>query len=698
MRSTKKITAGSIFAALTLLFSMVSCEKQPVENDATTEVETVTIHLNAPETKTALVDDKSVIWSSGDKIVINRKTYDVTVNPDNPAVATVENVVKADEYYALYVPVKDNPNETSPNYLYKDGTYSFLFQATASYSQGTFSPFANPMAAYGKDTNLHFYNIGSVIKVGLTGNGETISSLTLITNNSSRIAGLVNCTEEQIRTGDFSSIKFNDEYDYMRNSCTIDCNKANVVLSSNPTWFYFVTAPFSEDAGISLIAEDTNGNAFVKIKTDAFSCKRSELVEMSPIGYVPLDPLTLTGGTHSANALSVTANGSKSLGVRYLAVQKSAWDYFMEKNNNDINSTAGFLLRSLEPQEITSEPSTVQLTKAYNTTFNSVAITAENSYKVIASYGLKDISIGKYCIIDAVTPAAEGPAPTLDITFPYVDFERINAIIKTDGANASVWLFTKEDYEQLVAEGKSDSDIMKEYGKPLSESDIETAHTTGCQWSWWGLKAKTDYVILFSATSSAGKETIVKKEVRTTYYIFDQETTTLETVSTSGTVITSLFSGFGGELSEITLNNLTIKKVPGMDVFVIENLFKGIDKLQNVGFIDQDGTFLTIIDARNAAAVDILFAANKMGISNTKYLGFSKDMSFGCYATLADVSIQDYPLGTYNKSTGVMEFSAIVLGDSSRLYGTYKFKLIISADAGSNGLSNENFNKATSTW
>ena len=135
-----------------------------------------------------------------------------------------------------------------------------------------------------------------------------------------------------------------------------------------------------------------------------------------------------------------------------------------------------------------------------------------------------------------------------------------------------------------------------------------------------------------------------------------------------------------------------------MDVYVIENLFKGIDKLQNVGFIDQDGTFLTIIDARNAAAVDILFAANKMGISNTKYLGFSKDMSFGCYATLADVSIQDYPLGTYNKSTGVMEFSAIVLGDSSRLYGTYKFKLIISADAGSNGLSTENFNKATSTW
>ena len=108
MRSTKKITAGSIFAALTLLFSMVSCEKQPVENDATTEVETVTIHLNAPETKTALVDDKSVILSSGDKIVINRKTYDVTVNPDNPSVATVENVVKADEYYALYVPVKED--------------------------------------------------------------------------------------------------------------------------------------------------------------------------------------------------------------------------------------------------------------------------------------------------------------------------------------------------------------------------------------------------------------------------------------------------------------------------------------------------------------------------------------------------------------------------------------------------------------
>lgn len=55
MKRITKLTAGSIVAALTLLFSLISCNKNSIGDiDSTQEVETVTIRLSSPETKTAI--------------------------------------------------------------------------------------------------------------------------------------------------------------------------------------------------------------------------------------------------------------------------------------------------------------------------------------------------------------------------------------------------------------------------------------------------------------------------------------------------------------------------------------------------------------------------------------------------------------------------------------------------------------------
>lgn len=701
MKRITKLTAGSIVAALTLLFSLISCNKNPIEDiDSTQEVETVTIRLSSPDTKTAIENDRYVIWTAGDKVLINLDVYDITIDPDDPSVATVENVTKAEEYYALYIPCfRNSPNdEPTPNVGYKDNSYDFYIQTSAEYRYGTFAQHINPMVAYGKDTNLHFYNIGSVIKVGLTGEGDTLSSLKIVTNSSVTISGIVKCSEEQIRTGDFSSIAFNESYMDLSDYSMITCDNADVTLVSSPTWFYFVTAPFSDNAGISLIAEDKNGRVFAKSKTDAFSCARSELVEMESLAFTPAPHLTLTAGKHSANSLSITTKGESSLGVSYMVVQQSLWNLY-DNGSNDKEATAKKLMKVLPIIQKEESPSTVELTKAYNSTFNKVAISAETSYKVIAQYNCRGHETGKLHVIDAVTPAAEGPAPTLDISFSDISFSTINAIIKTDGASASLWLFHKSQYDGLRADGKSDAEIMKEYGKPLSDSDLEAARANGCHWSWWGLEENTDHVILLVAASDSGKEVIIKKEVKTTSHIFDKETTVLQTVSTSGIVITNLFRDFGNAVPELTLNNLTVKKVPGMDVFVIENLFKGIDELQELGFIDMTGTYFTVIDARDASAVDIRFEANRVGIYNPHYSGFNQNLRFGSYATYnTEISTDDFPLGSYDKSAGHIYVPSIILGDYTKLYGTYNFNLIIGESINNNGLSTESFNKSTSPW
>lgn len=697
MRTFLNISAGSIYAtALMLLVSMISCDNTKEENIKPVK-ETVSIHLNAPETKTGLVNDQTVVWTNGDRVLINKKTYEVTVDTDNPASATVENVTKADEYYAVFVPhYKNAANELIPDYMYHDNAYHLPILQFSQFSQGTFDQYANPMVAYGTDTNLHFYNIGSVIKVGLTGNGETIESLNLISNGSTNISGLIKVTDEQIRTCDFSSVTVDEDYsNYLYDNSAITCEGANVVLSSSPTWFYFVTAPFTDESGISLLVKDIDDNIFIKTKTDAFSCKRSEVKEMSVLDYKAAAPITLTGGEHKSNSISVSANGENTISIRYIAVTQSTWDEYVKSYKEE---AANIIMVSFATIETSVGPSTFELTKAYNSTKNLVAITAGTAYKVIAQYNIKNYAIGKCAVIDAVTPAAEGPAPTLEVEGLSSSSDRIYAHLKTDGASASIWLFEKTAYEALQSEGKSDSDIMNNYGKALTESELAAANADGCQWSWQNLWCKTDYVILFKAVSAEGKDAVIKKTVSTTYHIFDPTITVLETVSTTGTVVTDMFDNFEDEAPELknfTIKNLTIKKIPSMDVFVIDNLFKGRPALQTAGFKELDGNFSTIIDARNPSSVDIRLTANRIGIYHPKYLGLGENFAFGCYASYADVSEADFPLGIYDQSSGQIDFSSIVSGDGTRVYGIFNFRLILN---GADSFSIESFTKSKTSW
>lgn len=67
---TLKFLASRAMMSVTTLVVVLSCAKEPVENliPAHPSIETVTLHLSAPATKTSLQDDKTVLWSEGDKV------------------------------------------------------------------------------------------------------------------------------------------------------------------------------------------------------------------------------------------------------------------------------------------------------------------------------------------------------------------------------------------------------------------------------------------------------------------------------------------------------------------------------------------------------------------------------------------------------------------------------------------------------
>lgn len=703
---TLKFLASRAMMSVTTLVVVLSCAKEPVENLKTSspEKETVTLRLSAPETKTALKDDKTVVWTNGDKLLINRILYEITVDADDPSKATVEDVTKADEYFAFYVPCPKNQStgEVNPQYRYiqYDGVFyhNFRILDSQNWYSGTFSQYANPMAAYSTDGNLHFYNIGSVVKVGLTGNGEKVSRVRLFSNGGKNLAGMMMLTDEQVRTGDLSGMKPNENYYGLSSTVSIFCESNNVILSSTPTWFYFVTAPFEDESGISFTAEDVDGNVFVRTKTDAFSIGRSEIKEMDPLNYKASAPLKLTAAESAPTSFSVDAVGDDVMSVRYLAIASAAWDSYMNSPSSSWTeqSLASVFINNHDYQTKSEKSFKMEFTKAYNSTGNAVPIAASTSYKVIAQYILGSTGIGKCTIIDVTTAAPTGVAPTLDVSFQSVTYNQLHAILKSsDAAGISLWLFTKARYEELVSSGKSDSEIMKEYGKPLTDEDMASAHAAGCQWSWWNLSQGTDYVLLVVAASSTGMETIVKEEIATEWYLFNPNTTVLETVSTEATFSTSMFSIFN--VNPLTITPVVLKKVPGMDVFVIENLFKGNTALAELGFIEEEGTYLTIIDARDKNAVDIRFDMNKLGIYNSPYVGLNFDLGFGCYATYnSNASQEEYPLGTYDSENNAISIVSLILGNQNKIYGTSSCTLTWPLPTKS--VTVENFSKTQAGW
>ena len=702
---TLKLLASRAMMSVTTLVVVLSCAKEPMENLKTSspEKETVTLCLSAPETKTALKDDKTVVWTNGDKLLINRTLYEIKVDADDPSKATVEDVAKADEYFAFYVPCPKNlsTGEVNPQYGYiqnEDGFYhNFRLFDSQNWYSGTFSQYANPMAAYSTDGNLHFYNIGSVVKIGLTGNGEKVSRVRLFSNGGKILAGMMMLTDEQVRTGDLSGMKTNEYYG-LSSAVSIFCESSNVILSSTPTWFYFVTAPFEDESGISFTAEDVDGNVFVRTKTDAFSIGRSEIKEMDPLDYKAFAPLKLTTAESAPTSFSVDAVGDDVMSVRYLAMASAAWDSYMNSPSSSWTeqSLASVLINSHECQTKSEKSFKMEFTKAYNSTGNAVPIAASTSYKVIAQYILGNTGMGKCTILDVTTAAPTGVAPTLDVSFQSVTYNELHALLKSsDAAGISLWLFTKARYEELVSSGKSDSEIMKEYGKSLTDEDMESAHAAGCQWDWWNLSQRTDYVLLVVAASSTGMETIVKKEITTEWYLFNQNTTVLETVSTEATFTTNMFRMFN--INSLTITPVVLKKVPGMDVFVIEDLFKGNATLAGLGFIEEEGTYLTIIDARDKNAVDIRFDMNKLGIYNSPYKGFNYDLSFGCYATYnPNASQEKYPLGTYDSENNAISIVSLILGNSDGIYGPSSCTLTWPLPDKS--VTVENFSKTQAGW
>lgn len=669
-----------IIPLLASAIAFVSCTKEAFQDNRDTDkVSTVTLHLSVDEaTKTYLEDDQFVCWSEGDVVWINDVQYPVAVNPDNPMEATVYNVIEAEAYLAEYSSYR--------NVL--DGKHYYSLWSWQSDKVTSFDGLENPMVAYGTSTNLVFRNLASCIKIGLTGNGEKLDNVMIVSNSGQLINGVIVLSESDIVSGNINPVLDTERYNRLVYS-QMYVNERDA-LSSEPQYYYILTAPFEDPRGITFAAMVDQDNVFIKRGTSAFSVGRSEIMVMPDLAFTAASRFNGSVTGASSNTISVHFDAEQGQEIVYLALPKSVWDSV----DGDVRGIFFSYRNYLETAVITNGGVDVVINNAVNESGAS-AMTESTDYVIVAGYGASGVYLGGSLMLEASTVPAEGPVPSLDVDFGTSDIY-IESRIYSDASDISVYSFDKDIYDALLAQGNSDAELISTYGQYLSENEIADANASGCEWIWGPFRSHTEHIILIQAVSSTGKSTIGKWSVWTDWHIFNPEETALQSVSKSACVTTDLFGNLrpeGGDtaLGFIEISNLELLKLPGEDVFVIKNLFKGNETIQSVGFVDEEQDSYFIIDARIHDKVDISVWANDLGIYNTKYTGRGVNYSLGTYYSYlyAYINESTEPLGTYDVSEKQIVFdqNLVSYDFSGNLYGMYSLTLDFEGPADSESMT-----------
>lgn len=512
MKNLNRFTLTALASLLALPF-FLSCSKEVVENlkPSVPEVETVTLKLSAP-TKTTLLNDETVHWSAGDKILINGKLYNVTLDASDPGVALVADVPVANEYFALYDPFYANMDAgvtaiDKERYTSASGEYKLMIPTTTTYTQNSFSTFSSPSYAYGTGKTLIFRNIAGVVKIGLTGNGESLETVMLNRNTAAPLTGTIRVNEADMRSGAIDSwTPDNFNFELGRAYSNISMGSSSVVLGPEPTWFYFPVAPFTDPAGIHFTVVTKDGGVFMQKTTKEISVARSQVNELSAIEYHRFKDINLVPVETNSVSFKIEFQAEPLSSVRYTLTTKSVWDEFVKAGSTeDVVKTK--ILNLCGADKISFNETgkrSYQIIESRKQDKTKEALQPETEYVLVAQYDYAG-GRGNCAAIFCKTSAVSGEAPTLTASVSKSEPNKIYTNIKTTNASIiKVRSLTYKEYVSLRAAGKGDGDIAAE-GNPLGPKFVGYANSeTGCNWYIDQLLPSTDYVILVLAISDGG--------------------------------------------------------------------------------------------------------------------------------------------------------------------------------------------------
>ena len=217
-----------------------------------------------PASRTAIGDEKSIVWSDSDCIIsFMKKTlgckYRITSESAGQKSA---QFTKVGLDYGESSPLNHNiayyPYDSSVSCVVSDDGVSYSLNVTIpetqQYAAGGFAGNTFPMAAVSDDNNLTFQNICGLLRLQLKG-VQKVASIKVQGNASEKLSGAAVVT-----TDVDGSVPYLQMSDASKASVGLNCSPAVQLDESVATDFYVIIPPvvFSDGFSVTIVESDSN--------------------------------------------------------------------------------------------------------------------------------------------------------------------------------------------------------------------------------------------------------------------------------------------------------------------------------------------------------------------------------------------------------------------------------------------------------
>lgn len=297
MKTLRNLIAVACAAVLALAGCQEEIFNEPIQSgNYHASVESFTA-----DTKTALGQGRSVVWSSGDQIAIFEgnsagkayKVVNASVGKSKGEFTLVKNLCTdatadiANNTIAVYPFNKNLTVESASNGFFYSNAFNIkgvTFPSRQTYTPGSFSDEAFPMVAVTQkgSRSLAFMNIGGVIKLSLTGSCA-VSEITIEGHNNEYLSGPV---EFSLTPPDAEFNKNASIYVIPKRtakSVTLVCDPAVQLDSEKATDFFISIPPTEFKSGFTATITDSEGNKSTKSTNKANNVLRSTILAMPEV-------------------------------------------------------------------------------------------------------------------------------------------------------------------------------------------------------------------------------------------------------------------------------------------------------------------------------------------------------------------------------------------------------------------------------
>lgn len=472
----------------------------------------VDLTVRAPRTRAHLDDDIYVVWDVNDKVTVNGVEYMVEPDSENPGSATIRDVDKADSYMAFYC---------GSSSVFDEGTrYVYEIPQYQAYMSGSFGAGFNPMVAYGTSDKLQFNNLNGILKVGVTGDGENVRSISLTGNAGEQLYGSRIISKEDIEYGSFNAGGWYRMTDY-ETSIEMQLEGENVRLSHNPVWFYFSLPPMTFEQGFSVSVADMNGNVFSQSTDSKVAVERSKVTEIECFAEpAPSDGLSISfiSATHNSITCEITgAPGSVvNAGLVYSRYKELLVRDFDFVDKDAIDCLVRYYSEGIVLDGGGKAVRTFASTEAVEETRH---LASDTEYFLFAGY-VSGETVSDAFTATACTEPAVGIAPALEVR--NISITHDNASFMIHAPNAAYAYYCYMSYDEylraLNEEGQTDQDIINYWTRRVSQEELDAVRSDGlivCKEEWDKWKPDSVYFLWVTVTSEGGVEEHVKIDFRT---------------------------------------------------------------------------------------------------------------------------------------------------------------------------------------